>query len=243
MLPRLGTRSRTIFCTARKMSAVPSALWEVTQVNELLVQMETFPGIFVCATNLVDALDQASLRRFALKVEFLPLRTEQRCARTRSLRFFNPRGVDVVPARSPAPGRRRRDRGSPTGGSGTRRAVWALGCMRRETTEARPSTNARSARKRRPRGVTTSLIGVVASGWRRATRRMFQRLVGDTTETTDAWHGALELLDGLTAGDFATVARQVRLVGSANSPQALVAMLGRELVLRKGGARRAIGFG
>ena len=31
--------------------------WEVTQVNELLTQMEAFDGIFVCTTNLMEALD------------------------------------------------------------------------------------------------------------------------------------------------------------------------------------------
>jgi len=51
--------------------------WEVTQVNELLVQMENFDGLFICSTNLMDDLDQASLRRFAIKVEFDFLKTEQ----------------------------------------------------------------------------------------------------------------------------------------------------------------------
>jgi hypothetical protein len=54
--------------------------WEVTQVNELLTQMEAFEGIFVCTTNLMSKLDQASLRRFAFKVKFDPLKTEQRIA-------------------------------------------------------------------------------------------------------------------------------------------------------------------
>jgi transitional endoplasmic reticulum ATPase len=44
--------------------------WELTQVNELLLQMERFNGVFVCATNLVERLDRAALRRFALKVGF-----------------------------------------------------------------------------------------------------------------------------------------------------------------------------
>ena len=51
--------------------------WEVTQVNELLVQMESFDGIFIAATNLVDVLDPASLRRFDLKVRFDYLTSEQ----------------------------------------------------------------------------------------------------------------------------------------------------------------------
>ena len=33
--------------------------WEVTQVNELLTQMESFDGLFVCSTNLMDKLDLA----------------------------------------------------------------------------------------------------------------------------------------------------------------------------------------
>ena len=44
--------------------------WEVTQVNEMLVQMEEFDGIFIATTNLMEGLDPASLRRFDLKVEF-----------------------------------------------------------------------------------------------------------------------------------------------------------------------------
>ncbi len=47
-----------------------SMSWEVTQVNELLVQMETYEGIFVAATNHAEVLDAASLRRFDLKVRF-----------------------------------------------------------------------------------------------------------------------------------------------------------------------------
>ncbi len=54
--------------------------WEVTQVNELLTQMEAFEGIFICTTNLMSKLDQASLRRFAFKVRFDPLKPEQRVA-------------------------------------------------------------------------------------------------------------------------------------------------------------------
>ncbi|MGO8998975.1 MAG: AAA family ATPase [Polyangiaceae bacterium] len=51
--------------------------WEVTQVNELLVQVESFAGLLFCATNLVERLDAASLRRFGLKIRFDPLRMEQ----------------------------------------------------------------------------------------------------------------------------------------------------------------------
>ena len=52
--------------------------WEVTQVNELLTQMEDFAGVFICTTNLLDRLDPASLRRFAFKIRFDCLNREQR---------------------------------------------------------------------------------------------------------------------------------------------------------------------
>jgi len=52
--------------------------WEVTQVNELLTQMEDFQGIFICTTNQLDRLDSASLRRFAFKIRFDTLNREQR---------------------------------------------------------------------------------------------------------------------------------------------------------------------
>jgi len=42
--------------------------WEVSQVNELLTRLESFKGLFVCATNLFEHLDPAVLRRFDLKV-------------------------------------------------------------------------------------------------------------------------------------------------------------------------------
>lgn len=54
--------------------------WEVTQVNELLTQMESFGGIFLATTNLMENLDEASLRRFDAKVEFGYLRQKQALA-------------------------------------------------------------------------------------------------------------------------------------------------------------------
>ena len=50
--------------------------WEVTQVNELLHQMENFRGILVCATNFSDNLDPATVRRFTFKVAFDYLKDE-----------------------------------------------------------------------------------------------------------------------------------------------------------------------
>lgn len=50
--------------------------WEVSMVNEMLVQVEAFQGIFIASTNIFDRLDEASLRRFDLVVGFDFLREE-----------------------------------------------------------------------------------------------------------------------------------------------------------------------
>ena len=47
--------------------------WEVSICNEMLQQMEAFPGIVVMTTNLWDSLDAAVLRRFTIKVELRPM--------------------------------------------------------------------------------------------------------------------------------------------------------------------------
>lgn len=57
--------------------------WEVSQVNEMLTQMESFAGIFIATTNFMDNLDRASIRRFDMKVEFKPLDS------TRLIKAFN----------------------------------------------------------------------------------------------------------------------------------------------------------
>jgi SpoVK/Ycf46/Vps4 family AAA+-type ATPase len=51
--------------------------WEVTQVNEMLTQMEAFEGVFIASTNLVKNLDAAAMRRFDVKMEFKPLKPDQ----------------------------------------------------------------------------------------------------------------------------------------------------------------------
>ena len=50
--------------------------WEVSQVNELLHDMEESKVILVCATNFLESLDQAVLRRFSFKIEFAPLEND-----------------------------------------------------------------------------------------------------------------------------------------------------------------------
>ncbi len=52
--------------------------YEVTEVNEMLQGMERFAGIFICTTNLMERIDQAALRRFAFKIRFKPLTSQQR---------------------------------------------------------------------------------------------------------------------------------------------------------------------
>ena len=51
--------------------------WEYAQVNEMLTQMESHEYPFVCTTNLLDTLDEASLRRFTFKIGFNFLNDEQ----------------------------------------------------------------------------------------------------------------------------------------------------------------------
>ncbi len=71
-------------------------VWEVSQVNELLVQMEAYRGVFIAATNLIESLDPACMRRFALKIRFDPMTAEQRWAMFQSIAtgpIGNPEGV------------------------------------------------------------------------------------------------------------------------------------------------------
>lgn len=51
--------------------------WEMSMVNELLVQMEQFDGVLIASTNLMDVLDQAALRRFDLKLRLDYLKPDQ----------------------------------------------------------------------------------------------------------------------------------------------------------------------
>ncbi len=50
--------------------ALAETSWEVTQVSELLHAMENFHGLLACATNGVETLDPATIRRFIFKLEF-----------------------------------------------------------------------------------------------------------------------------------------------------------------------------
>jgi AAA+ superfamily predicted ATPase len=51
--------------------------WELTRVNEMLTRMESFPGVFIASTNLMEGIDAAALRRFDLKLRFGYLAPEQ----------------------------------------------------------------------------------------------------------------------------------------------------------------------
>ncbi len=85
------------------------ANWEVTQINEMLTWMEQHPLPFACTTNLIDSLDQASMRRFTFKVRFDYLDPNGLCAAfehffgikisqemAQSLRFVTPGDFAVV---------------------------------------------------------------------------------------------------------------------------------------------------
>jgi transitional endoplasmic reticulum ATPase len=57
--------------------SVASYSWEVTQVNEMLTQMERHAFPFACTTNAPDLLDAATARRFLFKARFLPMTPSQ----------------------------------------------------------------------------------------------------------------------------------------------------------------------
>lgn len=52
--------------------------WEVTQVNEMLVQMEKHKLPFVCTTNIEESIDPAAFRRFTFKIGYNYLNLQQR---------------------------------------------------------------------------------------------------------------------------------------------------------------------
>ncbi len=55
-----------------------SASWERSQVNEFLIQMEKFQGVFIAATNFPKIVDKALERRFAHKIFFSHLKEDAR---------------------------------------------------------------------------------------------------------------------------------------------------------------------
>jgi hypothetical protein len=57
--------------------AMARAEWSVTMVNELLQHLERAEGIVICATNLMDDIDTAAMRRFTFKIEFKALTDAQ----------------------------------------------------------------------------------------------------------------------------------------------------------------------
>ena len=76
--------------------------WEVTQVNEMLTQMERHPFPFACTTNAPDLLDAAAARRFLFKPLFLPMTAAQvELAYHRAFRCSAPRSVLELSALTP----------------------------------------------------------------------------------------------------------------------------------------------
>ena len=68
--------------------------WEVTQVNEMLTQMERHAFPFACTTNAPDLLDFATARRFLFKVRFSPMTASQvEVAFRRAFRCTPPRSL------------------------------------------------------------------------------------------------------------------------------------------------------
>jgi transitional endoplasmic reticulum ATPase len=90
--------------------------WEITQVNELLTQMENHTGVLICCTNLLQTLDNASLRRFNWKIEFKPLTEQGKLLLYR--RYF------CIEGRFPADAQERRIMAIPHLTAGDMKAVW-----------------------------------------------------------------------------------------------------------------------
>jgi len=67
--------------------------WEISQVNEMLTWMESHEYPFVCTTNLLDSLDEASLRRFTFKIKFDFMTKEQ--VNKAIAHFFGINGANV----------------------------------------------------------------------------------------------------------------------------------------------------
>ncbi len=77
--------------------------WEVSQINEMLTWMSAHTYPFACTTNLVERLDEASLRRFLIKIRLGWLRPSQ--ARVAFHTFFGlvaPPGLDSLTTLAPA---------------------------------------------------------------------------------------------------------------------------------------------
>ena len=77
------------------------ARWEMTETNELLSQMDRFEGLLICTTNVVDRLDRAALRRFAMKVRFDTLEPAQ--ARALVAEVLHGLGVECADSAALAP--------------------------------------------------------------------------------------------------------------------------------------------
>lgn len=69
--------------------------WEKSFTNEILTQLEAYSGIVAFATNDMDGLDHAALRRFKFKVEFRPLMPDG------VLNFYNLLLKPLLPEDSP----------------------------------------------------------------------------------------------------------------------------------------------
>ena len=72
------------------------ASWEVSFINEFLVQMENFDGILVCCTNMPSLFDSAAMRRFGWKICFSPLLQEKRVPLYK--RYFCTGGMNLTTA-------------------------------------------------------------------------------------------------------------------------------------------------
>lgn len=78
--------------------------WEVTQVNEMLVQMEKHKLPFVCTTNLEETIDPAAFRRFTFKIGYDYLNPTQRTQIYEHYFGRNPPSKSLIDMAQLAPG-------------------------------------------------------------------------------------------------------------------------------------------
>lgn len=114
------------FLQDRKAS---TTTWEVSAVNEMLTQMESFQGLMLATTNLLSSLDSAALRRFDMKIGLSYLRPDQ------SLAIFR-RTCGAVGADSPCPSIERKVGALTTVTPGDFGVVLRLSALRRGMTPA-----------------------------------------------------------------------------------------------------------
>ncbi|SFB87290.1 AAA+-type ATPase, SpoVK/Ycf46/Vps4 family [Marinospirillum celere] len=70
--------------------------WEVSKVNEMLIQMERFQGVVIATSNRFEQLDAAAMRRFDLKVAFDWLQPQQLQGLLQAVFYKHPKDLQAL---------------------------------------------------------------------------------------------------------------------------------------------------